>query len=88
MIVSATRYTPASDQMARTGMLGWVSFLLDGQVRISGVGVRRTRSGRLALSFPCRDDGAGLRWTYVAPIDDRTRIELERQVLEQLGERA
>ena len=84
MKISAVRFTPADDRMARTGLLGWISFLLDDQVRISGIAVRRTRQGRMTLSFPSRDDGWGLRWPYVQPISAEVCLDLERQVLERL----
>ena len=82
--VSSVRFSPADDGLRATGLLGWSSFLLGGRLRIEGVGIRRTQNGRLALSYPCRDDGNGKRWFYLRPIDDRTRRELERQVLDQI----
>ena len=86
--VSEVRFTRAPQRLVPTGLLGRASFVIDGRLRVDGVSVRRTRSGRLALSYPVRDDGVGRRWEYLRPLDDHTRRELERQVLEQLGETA
>ena len=83
-LVSEVRFTPADDNLRATGLLGWAGFLLDVRLVIEGTAVRRTQSGRRALSFPCRDDGWGKRWHYVRPIDDTTRCELERQILDQI----
>jgi hypothetical protein len=84
--VSVVHFTPADDRMVRTGLIGWASFLLDEQIRVSGIAVRQTRGGRRTLSYPARDDGWGLRWPLVQPITDEARASIERQVLEQLGE--
>ena len=86
MKVSGVRYTPAPDHLVPTGLLGWASFVLDCQVRLSGIGVRTTRGGRLALSFPSRDDGCGRRWDYIQPVGDAARVALEREVLRQIQE--
>ena len=83
-MVSNVRFTPAPDHLVPTGLLGWASFLIDGQVRISGVSVRRTQRGKLTLSYPIKDDGYGQRWPYVQPINDAARVDLERQVLSAL----
>jgi hypothetical protein len=84
--VSEVRYLPADADLRATGLLGWVSLLLDGRLRAQGIGVRRTQSGRQTLSFPFRDDGYGKRWHYLFPIDEQTRSSIERQVFEQLGD--
>jgi len=84
-VVSDVRYLRADDDLRATGLLGWVSMLLDGRLRVQGVGVRRTQSGDQTLSFPFRDDGYGKRWHYIFPIDERTRASIERQVFDQLG---
>jgi hypothetical protein len=82
--VTEVRFQPADDQLRATGLLGWVTCLLDGRIRIGGVAVRRTRGDRLVLSYPFRDDGWGRRWHYLRPIDDATRVSIERQVMAQV----
>ena len=84
MKITGLEYVPAPDHLVATGLLGWASFVLDGQIRLSGIGVRTTRGGRLALAFPFRDDAYGRRWTYVQPVGDAHRVELEREVLAQI----
>jgi len=83
--VSGLRFSPASRDDSALGLLGWCSFLLNDRVRVDGVAVRRTREGRLALSWPARTDMAGERHPLVRPIDDATRRDLEAQVLSALG---
>ena len=85
-MITEVRLTPAPEHMVPRGMLGWASFLIDGRLHAGGVAVRRSLQGRVYLSYPSRDDGWGRRWDYLKPIDDETRREIERQVLEQLGE--
>ena len=74
---------PALDR-AR-GLLGWVSFVVDGRLRLSSIAVRRTLEGRMALSFPARIDGAGNQRFYIRPLDNHTRHEIERQVFQAIG---
>ena len=83
--VTEVRFTPAPARLVPTGLIGWVSFLLDSRIQLERVSVRRTLTGRVALSYPAKDDGWGNRFTFVHPVDDRTRREIERQVLDQLG---
>ena len=83
--VSHVQFVAASSQDFARGLLGWVSFNIDGNLRIDGVGVRRTLDNRLALSFPARRDGSGRQHPFVRPLDDATRREIEAQVFQSLG---
>ena len=67
------------------GLLGWVAATLDGRLRFDGLTLRRTLSGRLAISFPARRDGAGKQHPIVRPLDGDTRRSLERQILDALA---
>ena len=82
-VVSGVRYTPASQDQVRDGLLGYVSFLLDGRVRLDGITVRRTAAGEVRLSFPAKRTRSGDR-PYIRPIDDATREAIERQVFAAL----
>lgn len=76
----------AGDALAeRAGLLGWISATIDNRLRLDGLTLRRTTSGRLTLSFPAKRDGTGRKHSYVRPIDDRTRLEIEQQVFHALG---
>ena len=46
---------------------------------------RRTRDGRLALSFPERRDLAGGSHHYMRPLNDAARRAIEAQVFAALG---
>ena len=67
------------------GLLGWVSFDLDGLLRVDGVALRRRLDGRLTLSFPCRKGRAGDSHPYLRPLDAQARAIIERQVFAALG---
>ena len=84
--VSEVRFTPAPERLLPTGLIGWASFSLDSRFKVAGVSVRRTRSGRRVLSYPVRDDGVGLRWELLKPLDDETRRAVEEQVLAMIPE--
>ena len=74
---------PARDR--ERGLLGWLSFGVDGLLVLDGVALRRTRTGRLTLSFPAPTDRRGRRRALVRPLDDRARRAIERAVLEALS---
>ena len=85
MEITDVQFKAASRSDCERGLLGWTSFALDGRLRLEGVAVRRTLDGRVALSFPARQDGRHRRHFYVRPLDDCTRREIEGQVLAALG---
>ena len=76
----------ASDQEIRSGLLGFISAFV-GDLIVDGIVLRRTVSGRLALSFPARTSRSGHRHPYVRPVDDDARRAVERTILGQLGQR-
>lgn len=84
--VSVRTWTPGSDDDRRSGLLGFVALEVD-RFRLDGVTVRKTATGKLTLSFPARTDRSGRRHAFIRPLDDAARVEIEAEVLWQLGER-
>ena len=82
--IADVRFTPAPPADVAMGLLGWSSFELD-SVRLDGVAVRRTRGGRLTLSFPVRRDSQGGKHHAVRPADDEARRAIEAAVFAALG---
>lgn len=82
--VSRVRFTPAPDSAVVTGLIGWVSCVIDDSIRLDGLRVRRTREGDPTISWPYRRDRAGREHAVVAPVDDATRRRLEAQVMAAL----
>ena len=80
--LSDLRFIAAPEPDRARGLLFFASFIL-GPLRIDAT-VRRTRDGRLVLSFPVRHDGSGRQWPIVRPVDDAARHTLEAQVLAAL----
>jgi len=83
--IANVRFTAAKATAIESGLIGWVSCILNNSLQLDGLALRRTRSGRPVLSFPSRLDSAGRQHFYLRPLDDRTRREIERQVFEALG---
>ncbi len=74
--ISAVRFSRACAEDQRSGLLGWVTCRV-GDLVLDGITIRRTRAGRLALSFP---RGRGKR-PFVRPLDDAARQAIEREIL-------
>jgi len=77
------QFTPAPAHAVADGLLGWTRMDVKG-IRIDGVGVRRTRSGRLTLSFPVRIDRYGIEHTIVLPVSVDDQRRLQTFVLDEL----
>jgi len=85
LAITAIRFTPALEAQARTGLLGWVQCVVAGDLKVSGIAVRRTAEGCVTLSFPERTDASGRRHPVVHPISDAARRAVERQIFGALG---
>ncbi len=85
MKVSEVRFKCADSSQSATGLLGYITCVLDGKLRMDGITLRRTADGRLCLSYPARRDREGRDHPYMRPIDHATRIEIEGQVFNQLS---
>lgn len=83
--ITRVRYTAASADEAETGLLGFISCVLNGALRLDGITLRRTANGRHALSFPGHRDGGGYQHFYIEPLNDRVRCEIEHQIFRALG---
>ena len=83
--ISDVKFTAAREDEAATGLTGWVTCTLNGNIRFDCIAVRRTADGRSVLSFPAHHDSAGRRHFYVRPMDNIARMEIERQVFQALG---
>ncbi|MBK9386054.1 MAG: hypothetical protein IPN34_14680 [Planctomycetes bacterium] len=82
--LSELRFTPSAPRFRAEGLLGWLSLVLNGALRIDGVAVRRTMSGRVSLSFPDRVAHDGRRHPILRPLDAHARAALETAVIAAL----
>jgi len=83
--LESIRFTAAGLHESKSGLLGWVSCLLNGSIILDGLCIRRAINGHLYLNFPARIDAKGSRHFYVKPIDQAARNAIERQVFDALG---
>jgi len=82
-IVSELRYTPASHKLRAGGLLGFIQCVVVGLLRIN-CSLRRTRDGRLTLSFPVKNDAAGRRHSRAAPANGDAHALLEQAIFEAI----
>lgn len=83
--VTRINLTRAGSRDRRDGLLGWLSFALDGAVLVDGIALRLAADGSPALRWPARRDGSGLLRYSVRPLSEDARIAIERQVLAALA---
>ncbi len=77
-------WVKASAAEVRTGLLGFLTVRY-GELLLDGIVLRRTADGRFVLSFPARTDRSGRRHSYIRPVDDEARRQIEAKILGELG---
>jgi hypothetical protein len=83
--ITGVRFTAATDWHRGRGLLGFIRVVLNGQLVLDGITLRRTLDNRLTLSFPEREDGVGRRHPIIRPVDDEARRAIEAAILGSLG---
>ena len=84
--VRVRTWVRGSNEDLRAGLCGYLSVHY-GDLVLDGIVLRRTVDGRFTLSFPARTDRSGKRHSYIRPVDDEVRREIEAEILGQLGQR-
>ncbi len=84
--VSVTNVTARLACMAdrHSGLVAFLSFVVDGRLRLSGITLRVTLAARPTLVFPARRTRHGRRRYFVAPISTAAREALEVAVMAAL----
>ena len=82
--ITSVAFTTSTPSQARTGLLGWVTCVLNDALLLDGITLRRTAAGRLTLSYPARRDRAGNQNHVIRPLDDDARQHLEREIFKAL----
>lgn len=85
LLLSDVRFTPADRHEVDTGLIGYVSFVLNGGLALDGLTIRRKRTGERYLAYPARFDGTGAQHALVRPTCESVRRDLEREVFRALG---
>lgn len=84
--VRVLSWVPGSRSDEREGLLGWTSIQL-GSFIVDNIALRRTSRGRFTLSFPTRTSKSGVKHSIVRPLDDESRVAVEKEIFAQLGQR-
>ena len=83
--VTLLSFTSTPDHLQKRGMLGWISIRVGDEIVIDSIGLRRTRTGDLRLSFPTRKDSHGNQHAIVRPASREAHEAIERAVFAALG---
>ena len=68
--ITSVAFTRGSRSDVQTGLLGYVTCVLNDALVLGGVTLRQTAAGKLTLSFPTRKDGRGHKHSILRPVDD------------------
>ncbi len=82
--ISNIVFSAASDQDVEAGLLAWIACTVNNALRLDGLTLRRMENGKLTISFPARRDSSGRQHFFIRPLDDVTRREIERQIVEAI----
>jgi hypothetical protein len=85
-VVSHIQFQRASHADRHGGLLGWASFELAG-LRVDSAPIRRTSDGRVAFFWPEHVSRSGWRHAIVRPLEEETRLAIEREVIAELRRR-
>jgi DNA-binding cell septation regulator SpoVG len=85
LVITDVQFAGAPPGAIETGLIGFVAVTVNDTLRLDGLALRRTETGRLALSFPARKDRVGRQRFYYRPVDDDARREIEARVFRALG---
>ncbi len=83
--ITNVAFVSAGPKNAAEGLLGWITCVVNDTLVLDGLTLRKTRDGRLTLSYPARRDAEGKQHFILRPIDDGARLDLENQILTALG---
>ena len=73
MNITHTRFIVAPPDAQADGLFGWLSFIHSGSLRLGSVALRRSRSGKLDITFPVEIDRDGRPHAIFAPTDHESR---------------
>ena len=79
--ISDVSLVPASPALARGGLLAFASCTVGGLLRVDGLALRRTREGRVVVTYPARRSGDGLQHPFVLPLSCRVRRAIEERLV-------
>lgn len=83
-LISELKYTPANREAKERGLLGFVQCVVGGLLRVD-CALRRTRDGRLTISFPVKHDQAGRAHPLVSPANAEARLAIETAVFDAVA---
>jgi hypothetical protein len=85
--ITDIRFVPSSVTKRETGLFGWASCgILDGDLILNSIAVRRDRRGKLLISFPSRRDGNNIEQAYFLTRNPALRCEIEEAILRHVQE--
>jgi DNA-binding cell septation regulator SpoVG len=79
--LSKITFTPVPPGHRSDGLVAFVAVTLNGSLRIDGITVRRSLTGRLYVAFPRHRDSRGEEQYVVRPLDQETTEHLESPIL-------
>ncbi len=85
MKISRVCFSSAPAEQEEKGIFGFISFVIDGALRVDSVVLRRRADGGRTLSFPSKADSSGVLHPILWPISDAARMHIEHEVFRAIG---
>jgi DNA-binding cell septation regulator SpoVG len=82
--ISDVRFTHGSSADIESGLLGYIACVIDDRLYLDGITLRRTATGRLALSFPERRTASG-SYPYMRPVNGPARRDIEQAIFRAIA---
>lgn len=88
MNITDIRFHPCARDLRSSGLRGWASCTVNGDLILDSLQVRRTLDGRTVLSFPTRTDSNGVEHAIYRSAHPAARAAIESAVLGHLRSKA
>jgi hypothetical protein len=84
-LITSVGMTWAPPEDVRTGLIGYVTCVIDDEVILDGITLRITAQNRPTLSFPARTDSRGRRHPIIRFASPQARDRIQAEIFDRLG---
>ena len=64
--------------------IGWASCVVNDSLYLNNIAIRRTKDGKVFITFPAEKSGEGSKYFYFNPINQEAARVLEKAIIDKL----